>query len=1539
MRKPGYPSIHWLVAVLVLILASAPVLAFVAKTANTEYTQKEFFRPDLYISTANAPMQEMTGRLVNQGAWNRFFQEVGLDAQAYLDPRSGTPSGITLHVPLIPGTGVGNTLKVEDVGGAFGQSVPKVDSDLVARVMKKFVEDHQEVLAVDVNQMGETRAVPVTDDLWNVSIPQQVNGIPVRYARIVATINHGNLVLLGTETWGNVRIDTTPVYGIEEALNTGLSYLAGKNVTTKITQDPHLEIIPYAPAQYQGAEGFAGPVGAGYGHRLSWVYRVIIPGQNPVWEIQVDAQTGELLAVQDTNDYATDKITGGVYPLTDTEICPDLQRCGTMQTSYPMPYADTGLAAPNNFTNTSGLFSWTSGTVTTALNGKYVKIIDTCGAVSESSVTGNLNLGGTNGQHDCTSSGTSAGDTPASRSAFYEVNKLKELARGWLPSNTWLQGQLQTTVNLNSTCNAYYSGGTINFYKSGGGCRNTGEIAAVFDHEWGHGLDYADSGASASNPSESYADITAILRLQMSCVGYGFWWTSDQGCGMTSDGTGYNGDNGQASAACETDCSGVRGVDWAKHVGGTPDTPANFSCVKCNSGGGPCGREVHCDAMPTSEAAWDLAARDLQAAPFSYDTNTAFATANKVFYQGSGNVGSWHACTCPSTSDGCGAANGYLQWLAADDDNGNISDGTPHMTAIYAAFNRHGIACQTPTPVNSGCQTRPTVAPILTVAPGSNALNLSWTAVPGATAYWVMRGEGFGGCNFSKARIATVGTTSYTDSDVANGTQYSYIIIPQGTTEACFGPASTCVQGTPQPCAGSITVTRTVLNCSDSQSVTLTDIDLAGSGTHNVNVFSGTEPYPGLVLALTETPANSGIFTGSFQTTSGAPGPGQVRVANGDTVTVRYVDASFCGTPNVQVDSTTPVDCAGPVISNVHSQNVTGITADVLWDTNEPANSTVVYDTVIPPVAGTTSKADFLTTRTVKVGGLYECTTYFYKVQSTDPAGNSAQDTNGGAYYTFTTGKNTNPTYDYAGAPVPIPDNSTAGAAAPIVVGDNKTISNVTVKVTDLQHTFDADITLHLIAPDATDIVLSAKRGSSGDNYTNTVFDDAATTPIASGTAPFTGSFKPDNPLSVLNGKNAAGTWTLFVVDSALVDSGVINSWSITFTYPAQACGAAAEYISSTTTDSCTVGGGGGNGYLDPGEDVVMPVTARNGGTMNLTGIVGHLTSSTPGVYITRAAATFPNLAVNATGSSAAPHFAYTLDSSIPCGSTIDFRIAFATDQGTFSSTFSKVTGAPANASVHLVSPDVPKPIADSTTVTSNLVVAQTATVQGVKVGVDIVHTWDGDLNLVLIGPNGTSVPLASRRGSLGHNFTGTIFDDAATTAIGSGSPPYTGSFKPESPLAALVGIPANGTWKMSVQDAASGDTGTLTAWYVDLTLSSAPTCTNCSVAAPAGEVTHVIWTSGSLQSMQWDPTAGASFYNVYRGVPADLPKLLTPSTDSCLRTTTGGTVSGSVFSEKPAAGSYYWYLVRAATGGGEGPAGDANPGGPRTQNSSGGCP
>ena len=845
-----------LMACLVLAL-SATTWAIQPPEKGTSSTlaSKAFFKPELYLPLTNVPFRDAQPQLsaARVGAWTDFFTRNGKDFQVYLDSRTGAATGIMGVVPLIPGSGVRNDVTLSTVRQQLGRNVTKVDADVVGDLVLKFVNDNQAAIGVDVRQLGEPRVTQVTDQLWQVHIPQTVDGLAVRHGRLAATISHGNLILLGTEAWGNVNLSTRPVVTGEDAMVLGNEHLGLYESLSTLWMQPTLEIAPVARADSQRGDAFVGTFGVGYSHHLVWTYGFQNPGEAERWKVTVDAHTGDVMAVEDANHYFDATMKGGVYPSTNVEVCADNTTCGTLQPDSPMPWANTGLPAPNNFTDGAGVFNYTSGTATTTLAGKYVKVSDGCGPVSFSSSTGDLNLGGVNGNHDCVTGGGGAGNTASARSSFYELNKLAELARGWLPTNTWLQGQLTANVNINSTCNAFWDGSTVNFYRSGGGCRNTGEIGAVFDHEWGHGLDDWDANGSLSNSSEGYADIAAIYRLQTSCVGYGFFHTSDRGCGQTPDGTGFNQNEGQTGTPwCNTRCSGVRDADWEAHANKTPATPQNFTCPNCNSSTGPCGRQVHCAASPARQAAWDFVTRDLRAAPYNYDSNTAFIIGNKVFYQGSGNIGTWHACTCSAgTSDGCGATNGYMQWLAADDDNGNLADGTPHMKALYAAFNRHNIACNTPAPVNSGCASGPSTAPSATLAAGDGQVGLSWTSVSGASEYWVMKTEGFAGCDFSKAKVATVTGTSYTDGEVANGRQYCYSVVP-ASTSACYGPASSCSCATPtcsapglpalvSPAPGSSSVElAAVLDWSDSTGATTYQVEVATDDTFTNVVRTAT---------------------------------------------------------------------------------------------------------------------------------------------------------------------------------------------------------------------------------------------------------------------------------------------------------------------------------------------------------------------------------------------------------------------------------------------------------------------------------------------------------------------------------------------------------------------------------------------------------------------------------------------------------------------------------------------------------------------------
>ena len=156
--------------------------------------------------------------------------------------------------------------------------------------------------------------------------------------------------------------------------------------------------------------------------------------------------------------------------------------------------------------------------------------------------------------------------------------------------------------------------------------------------------------------------------------------------------------------------------------------------------------------------------------------------------------------------------NGYMQFITKDDDDGNLTNGTPHMTAIYNAFDRHGIACSAPVPQNSGCTSGPSQAPVLTATASSNAVQLSWTAVPGAASYRVNKTIGIMGCDLGKIRIATTSGTSYADQAM-DCNQNSYMVMPVGSNPACLGPGSNCVSVVPpESPPADVTATASGLN-------------------------------------------------------------------------------------------------------------------------------------------------------------------------------------------------------------------------------------------------------------------------------------------------------------------------------------------------------------------------------------------------------------------------------------------------------------------------------------------------------------------------------------------------------------------------------------------------------------------------------------------------------------------------------------------------------------------------------------------------------
>lgn len=136
-------------------------------------------------------------------------------------------------------------------------------------------------------------------------------------------------------------------------------------------------------------------------------------------------------------------------------------------------------------------------------------------------------------------------------------------------------------------------------------------------------------------------------------------------------------------------------------------------------------------------------------------------------------------------------------------------------------------------------------------------------------------------------------------------------------------------------------------------------------------------------------------------------------------------------------------------------------------------------------------------------------------------------------------------------------------------------------------------------------------------------------------------------------------------------------------------------------------------------------------------------------------------------------------------------------------------------------SPNVPVDICDLCTVSSTLDFASHGRVLDVNAMIDITHGWDADL-IISLSHAGRTVVLANRQGgSGGADYTGTVFDDAASVAISAGYAyaPYTGSFRPEQALSAFAGLDAFGLWTLTVSDNEAGDSGTINRFGIAATV------------------------------------------------------------------------------------------------------------------------
>ena len=270
-------------------------------------------------------------------------------------------------------------------------------------------------------------------------------------------------------------------------------------------------------------------------------------------------------------------------------------------------------------------------TATIYLQGQWSKAVSGNSSNTVASFTQSLDAGSNIASFDGSA-------TLEAISGYYHANVIHDFMKTYLTDYTEMDEPLVTRVErTDGSCNAYYDGSSINFYTQGGGCFDLALTGDVVYHEYGHGIDMRfhdlyGNGLSSGALNEGYSDVWGIGVTDYPIIGIGI---------STSDPNAY-----------------VRRYDINKKV-----YPQDILGEAHSDG------EIICGC-------W-------------YDTRL--------------NIGSMDEMMKLFSEALYGLADGFdgqegtiftdvlIDALTADDDNGNINDGTPHDIEILNAFALHGI--------------------------------------------------------------------------------------------------------------------------------------------------------------------------------------------------------------------------------------------------------------------------------------------------------------------------------------------------------------------------------------------------------------------------------------------------------------------------------------------------------------------------------------------------------------------------------------------------------------------------------------------------------------------------------------------------------------------------------------------------------------------------------------------------------------------------------------------------------------------------------
>jgi autotransporter-associated beta strand protein len=340
-------------------------------------------------------------------------------------------------------------------------------------------------------------------------------------------------------------------------------------------------------------------------------------------------------------------------------------------------------------------------------------------------------------------------------------------------------------------------------------------------------------------------------------------------------------------------------------------------------------------------------------------------------------------------------------------------------------------------------------------------------------------------------------------------------------------------------------------------------------------------------------------------------------------------------------------------------------------------------------------------------------------------------------------------------------------------------------------------------------------------------------------------------------------------------------------------------------SSTATVLTGNGDGHIDPNECNQLFLRITNSTGVPLTNVQGALSSTTPGVIITRAGSAYPDMKTLGAAGTNLTAFQFFTDTNFLCGPSIEFLLTLsASNQAPFAIRYVLQSGTLTASQTFTNNSGVGIP--SSGAVVSPIVISGlTGSVAKVTVSMSLFHQNLAELEVFLIPPAGPTIPLAvGLPGTqLGTNCTNgrLIFDDDAPQPIEAGASPYIGTFRPDAPLNIADGEsgPAlNGVWLLQIIDfVPNSSVGALSCWSLTITPATCTAgggiCSTC-IGPFFGAITALDPTMPNTI-----PSSGpASVCGLGKACPGDLP--VTSHFDAFTFTNESGPICVNVTLDSP---------------------------------------